>query len=53
MAGDGDFGSSWRQKELDYLTGSEFGELLKEENVKLISWRDIAGLSSPDFTQRR
>jgi hypothetical protein len=41
MAGDSAYGASWRQRELDYLTGVEFGELLRQENVKLITWRQI------------
>jgi predicted glycoside hydrolase/deacetylase ChbG (UPF0249 family) len=41
MAGDSAFGASWRQRELDYLTGAEFGELLRQENVTLITWRQI------------
>ena len=48
IAGDGSFGASWRQKEFDYLTGDEFGQLLREENVKLISWRDIAEIYHPE-----
>jgi chitin disaccharide deacetylase len=41
MAGDSAFGASWRQRELDYLTGAEFGELLRRERVKPITWREI------------
>jgi len=44
IAGELDWGSSWRQKELDYLTSEEFRELLKEEDVQLIGWKEIAGL---------
>jgi len=41
IAEDSDFGSTWRQNEFDYLTSSEFAELLKKEKVKLITWREI------------
>jgi chitin disaccharide deacetylase len=41
MAGDSAFGASWRQREFDYLTGSEFGGLLREEKVRLITWREV------------
>lgn len=41
MAGNEAFGSSWRQKEFDYLMGEEFGNLLKQENVKQVTWREI------------
>jgi len=44
MAGDAAFGASWRQKEYDYLTGVAFGELLMEEDIKLITWREIMKL---------
>lgn len=44
MAGDGSFGASWRQKEFDFLTSPQFGELLKKHKIKLITWRDIANL---------
>jgi len=44
MAGDGPFGAAWRQKEFDFLTSSQFGELLKKHEIKMITWRDIANL---------
>lgn len=44
MAGDVPFGASWRQKELDFLTSSQFGDLLKKHDIKLITWRDIANV---------
>ena len=44
IAGDVPFGSSWRQKELEYLTGTQFGDLLKKHDIKLITWREIANL---------
>ncbi len=47
MAGNESFGASWRQQEFDYLTGDEFGRLLEEENVKLITWREIAKIYNP------
>jgi len=52
IAGDVDFGSSWRQKELDYITSDEFRELLKEENVKLIGWKEIAELYRSGLNSR-
>ena len=44
MAGERPFGASWRQKEFDFLTSSQFGELLKKHDIKMITWRDIANL---------
>ncbi|MEZ5069942.1 MAG: polysaccharide deacetylase family protein [Bacteroidales bacterium] len=39
-----DFGSQWRQKDLDYLTGPAFRAKLKEENIQLVSWGQIKDL---------
>lgn len=36
-----DWGSAWRQRDFDYTTGEEFRRLLKENNVKLITWREV------------
>jgi predicted glycoside hydrolase/deacetylase ChbG (UPF0249 family) len=44
LRGDEPFGSAWRQRELDFFTGSEFKELLRRHDVRLISWRDVARL---------
>jgi hypothetical protein len=42
--GDEPLGSSWRQRELDFVTGTGFKELLRRHDVKLVSWRDVAKL---------
>jgi predicted glycoside hydrolase/deacetylase ChbG (UPF0249 family) len=39
-----DWGSAWRQRDFDYTTGEEFRRLLKENNVKLITWREVGKL---------
>ena len=39
--GHDDYGSSWRQKDLDLVLSSEFKELLKADNVILITWRQV------------
>ena len=39
-----DWGSAWRQRELDFLTSDAFRALLREHNVKLITWREIGKL---------
>ena len=36
-----DFGSAWRQKDLDFVTGGEFRDLLKTHDIKLVSWGQI------------
>lgn len=40
-AGHDDYGSTWRQKDLDMLLSKGFADLLKENNVKLITWGQI------------
>lgn len=39
-----DYGSLWRQKDLDMLQSSEFKQLLKSNNIILISWGQIRDL---------
>lgn len=36
-----DYGSAWRQKDLDLLMSDEFKKLLKDNNVQLVTWREI------------
>jgi hypothetical protein len=36
-----DFGSTWRQKDLDFVTGKEFRNLLEAHNIKLVSWDQV------------
>ena len=38
------WGASWRQRDFDFVTGDAFRKLLKEHNVKLITWREIGKL---------
>jgi chitin disaccharide deacetylase len=35
------FGSAWRQADFDFFTGDESRRLLKENNIQLITWREI------------
>jgi hypothetical protein len=41
-----DWGSAWRQRDFDYTTGEEFRRLLRENNVKLVTWREVGKLMS-------
>lgn len=43
-----DFGATWRQKDLDLVTSERFKKLLKDNNVKLITWRDIQQAMYPE-----
>ena len=35
------FGSKWRQQDYDVMTSPEFKQALKDNNVVLVTWRDI------------
>jgi len=36
-----DFGSAWRQKDLDFVTSKEFRDLLEAHDIKLVTWEQI------------
>lgn len=36
-----DFGSAWRQNDLDYVLSSEFRDILKANNIVLIGWKQV------------
>jgi predicted glycoside hydrolase/deacetylase ChbG (UPF0249 family) len=38
------YGSKWRQEDFDFFTSAAFGKILQEENIKLITWREISRL---------
>jgi hypothetical protein len=35
------WGADWRQRDYDVLTSAEFKQALKDNNVVLVTWRDI------------
>lgn len=39
-----DWGSAWRQRDFDFFTSNEFRKLLQENQIKLITWREIGKL---------
>ena len=39
-----DWGAAWRQRDFDFFTSDAFRRLLRENDVKLISWRDLGKL---------
>src|SRR5215207_4108200 len=41
MVGNEAFGAKWRQQDYDVLTSAEFKQALKDNNVVLVTWRDI------------
>lgn len=39
-----DWGSEWRQRDFDFVTSEAFRKLLQENNVKLVTWREVSRL---------
>lgn len=39
-----DWGAAWRQRDLDFFTSEAFRKLLKDQGIKLITWRDLGKL---------
>ena len=36
-----DFGSEWRQKDYNYVTSDHYKQKLKDQNIHLVSWRQV------------
>jgi chitin disaccharide deacetylase len=36
------WGAAWRQRDFDFFTSAEFRALLQQENIKLVTWRELA-----------
>jgi hypothetical protein len=39
------WGSAWRQRDFDFFNGDQFRQILVKENIKLITWRELARMS--------
>lgn len=39
-----DWGAAWRQRDLDFFTSEAFRKLLKDNDIRLITWREIGKL---------
>lgn len=35
------FGSAWRARDLEYVLSQEFRDLLKEQNIQLVTWKEV------------
>jgi predicted glycoside hydrolase/deacetylase ChbG (UPF0249 family) len=35
------WGAAWRQRDFDFFTSLEFRQLLQEQNIKLVTWREL------------
>ena len=47
------WGAAWRQRDFDFFTSEEFRRLVRENGIRLVTWRDVSALkrrrtSSPD-----
>jgi len=40
------WGSAWRQRDFDFFTSHQFREILVQENIKLITWRELARMAA-------
>ena len=40
------WGAAWRQRDYDFFTSERFRQLLTQENIKLITWRELARRST-------
>ena len=40
------WGAAWRQRDFDFFTSDAFRQVLKENNIKLITWREVGKLIS-------
>ena len=38
------WGAAWRQRDFDFFTSETLRRLLRENNVKLVTWREVGGL---------
>ena len=36
------WGAAWRQRDFDFFTSAEFKQLLKDEKIQLVNWRELA-----------
>ncbi len=39
------WGAAWRQRDFNFFTSREFSALLSEQNIKLVTWRELARAS--------
>jgi predicted glycoside hydrolase/deacetylase ChbG (UPF0249 family) len=40
------WGSAWRQRDFDFFNSDQFRQILVQENIKLITWRELASMAS-------
>jgi len=40
------WGAAWRQRDFDFFNSNQFREILAQENVKLITWRELTDMAA-------
>ena len=40
------WGAAWRQRDYDFFTSDQFREVLAQQHIKLITWRELAGAAA-------
>jgi chitin disaccharide deacetylase len=40
------WGAAWRQRDFDFFSSDQFRQILVQENIKLITWRDLAKMAA-------
>src|SRR6266581_138774 len=46
------WGSAWRQRDYDVFTSDQFREVLAQQKIKLITWRELARMAAPKYLSR-
>lgn len=41
------WGSAWRQRDYDFFTSDQFREILAQQKIRLITWRELARMAAP------
>jgi predicted glycoside hydrolase/deacetylase ChbG (UPF0249 family) len=41
------WGSAWRQRDYDFFTSDQFREVLAQQKIKLITWRELGRMAAP------
>jgi chitin disaccharide deacetylase len=41
------WGAAWRQRDYDFFTSDQFQQVLAQQNIKLITWRELARVAAP------
>src|SRR6266849_8700448 len=46
------WGSAWRQRDYDFFTSDQFRDILAQQKIKLITWRELARMAAPKYLSR-